>query len=257
MTTRVRSMEPVYISGGPSACLVLHGFGGSPAELRPVIAHLADQGFTVSAPVLPGHGAAAEALGTTRFRHWLRAAESALAQLQRRPSPAGGCGPGQRTTAVHLVGFSMGGLIALYLAARHEVASVTTLAVPTLLRDWRQLQQPLSRYLPPERQPQLTMRSLARLARLVRRDLPRVQAPVQALQGDCDAWIDPASAAYLITHVASEEKQTRLLSGRGHFLALERGRDEVAQLTADWIVAHSDCPHSPGARGPTIPKAYT
>lgn len=224
----MRSAEPVFVRGGPIACLVLHGFGGSPAEVRPVIDHLVRKGFTVSAPVLPGHGAEAGELGRTRFRHWVRAAERELLRLQ---------GEGRRTP-VHLVGFSMGGLIALWLAARHGAASVTALAAPTLLRDTRQLESPLSRYLPHGAAPQPAVRSLARLAGLVRRQLPLVQAPVQALQGDRDSWIDPESGAYLVARAASQAKRLLLLPGRDHFLGLERGRDEVARLTAEWIEAH-------------------
>lgn len=242
-----RNAQPIYIEGGPVACLLLHGFAGSPAEIRPVIEHLAARGITVSAPVLPGHGTSPEDLRGTRSRHWVRAAEAELAALQ------------ERFGRVHVVGFSMGGLIALYLAAHHQVASVTTLAAPVRLNDWRQILVPLAKYLMPyyeskirnpeiaaqlennyERMPLSALHSLMRLARRVRRDLPRVTAPVQALQGDRDKWIAPESAAYLMENIASLEKRMELLPGRNHFVALERGRDEVCQRVLLWIEAHRE-----------------
>ncbi|MEW8979126.1 MAG: alpha/beta fold hydrolase [Symbiobacterium sp.] len=217
-----RSGEPVFVRGGPVGCLALHGFGGSPAEIGPVVAALAERGYTVAAPVLPGHGGAPPELARTRFRHWIRGAEQALEHLEAE------------CAHVHLVGFSMGGLIALHVAARREVGSVCTLAVPVLLEDPAPLMDHLARYLNP---PPGAIRSLVRLARLVRRDLGRVTAPVLALQGDRDRWIAPESAAYLVSHVSSRHAVCRVLAGRGHFLALERGRKEVAAQVADWIAS--------------------
>ncbi len=243
-----RAADPIYLEGGPIACLVLHGFAGSPAEVRPVIQHLADHGITVSAPVLPGHGTSPEALKETRSRHWIRAAEAELIALQERFGAKN----------VHVVGFSMGGLIALYLAAHHEVASVTTLATPAKLADWRQVLVPLAKYLVPwyesrirnpeiaaqlesnyERMPTSAIHSLLRLARRVRKDLPRITAPVMSLQGDRDKWIAPESAAYITENVSSRERRKQLLPGRNHFVALERGRDEVCQAVYGWIEAHN------------------
>ena len=37
------------------SCLVLHGLGGGPYELAPLVADLEAAGLQVSAPVLPGH----------------------------------------------------------------------------------------------------------------------------------------------------------------------------------------------------------
>ncbi|MFZ5815596.1 MAG: alpha/beta hydrolase [Bacillota bacterium] len=240
-----RSAQPIYLERGPTACLVLHGFAGSPAEVRPVIDHLAAHGVTVSAPVLPGHGTSPEDLRQTRSRHWVRAAEAELAALQ------------ERFGRVHVVGFSMGGLIALYLAAHHQVASVTTLAAPVKLNDWRQILVPLAKYLIPyyeskirnpeiaaqleanyERMPTSAIHSLLRLARRVRRDLPRVTAPVQALQGERDRWIVPESAAHILEHISSPVKRMEILPGRSHFVALEQGRDEVCDRVLRWMEAH-------------------
>lgn len=240
-----RPAQPVYLEGGPVACLLLHGFAGSPAEVRPLLECLSAQGITVSAPVLPGHGTSPEDLRQTRSRHWVRAAEAELAALQ------------ERFGQVHVVGFSMGGLIALYLAAHHQVASVTTLAAPVKLNDWRQILVPLAKYLVPyyeskirnpeiaaqlennyERMPTSAIHSLLRLARRVRRDLSRITAPVQALQGDRDKWIAPESAAYLMENIASAAKRMELLPGRNHFVALERGREEVCHKVLSWIETH-------------------
>lgn len=241
-----RSAQPVYREGGPVACLLIHGFAGSPAEIRPLVDYLADEGLTVAAPVLPGHGTSPEDLRRTRFPMWIRAAEAELSALR------------QRCRTVHVIGFSMGGLIALYLAAHHQVASVTTLAAPVKLNDWRQILVPLGKYLLPyyqsrisnpeiaaqlesnyERIPTDAIHSMLRLARRVRSDLPRITAPVLALQGDRDRWVAPDSAAYIVERVASRSRRLTLLPGRRHFIALENGREEVCRMVLSWVMENS------------------
>ena len=238
-----RLSEPFFLERGDTACLLIHGFSGSPAEVRPLGEYLAAHTVTVRAPLLPGHGTSPEELRETRWPQWVRAAEIELAALQ------------ERYDRVHLVGFSMGGLIALYLAAHHSVASVTTLAAPIRLADWRQVLVPLARYFIPyyparvsnpeiaaqldsyDRFPVDAIHSLLRLGKQVRKDLPRDTVPVFALQGDRDKWIDPGSADYILEHVGSQVKQRRLLADRNHLITLEHGREEVFSAVHDWLAA--------------------
>jgi carboxylesterase len=246
MTVLARRLaEPFFTEKGPTACLLLHGFSGSPAEIRPLGESLAAQGITVSAPLLPGHGTTPDDLRQTRWPQWVRAAEAELVGLQ------------ERYCQVHLAGFSMGALIALYLAAHHGgVASVTTLACPVKLADWRQVFVPLARYFVkdyparvsnPEIAAQLdsydrfpvdAIHSLLHLAKQVRKDLPRVEAPLLALQGDRDKWIAQESAEYLMANAGSAAKEMRLLAGRNHLITLERGREEVFREVHRWVASH-------------------
>ena len=107
--------EPFTHTGGPGGVLVLHGFTGNPQSMRPLAQALADAGFTVDLPLLPGHGTAVEDMVPTRWADYAQAAESALAAL------AG------RSEQVALAGLSMGGTLACLLAERH--AEVRGIAV--------------------------------------------------------------------------------------------------------------------------------
>jgi len=97
--------EPFALGDGPDACLLLHGLTGSPAEMRPVGEALAAAGFRALGPLLPGHGTTPEDLVTTTRDDLIQAAESALLSLQ-----------GARR--LFLCGLSVGGLLAVHLAAR-------------------------------------------------------------------------------------------------------------------------------------------
>lgn len=239
-----RLAEPIFAERGPVACLLLHGFAGSPAEIRPLADYLAARSVTVRAPLLPGHGTAPADLRRTRWPQWVRAAEAELAELAGRYGK------------VHLAGFSMGGLVALHLAAHRDVASVTALSAPARLADWRQVLVPLAQYLVPYypariRNPELAaqmesydkfpvaaLHSLLHLAKQVRKDLPRVTAPLLAIQGERDRWIDPDSAAHIIQNAGSSEKRQVMLPGRNHLIVLEHGREEVCDHVFSWINNH-------------------
>lgn len=89
-----------------TAVLLLHGFSGSPWEVRPLGEGLAARGYHVVAPLLPGHGGTPEAMLFVTWREWLAAAEVALASLSR-------------FERVVVAGLSMGGLLGVLLAARY------------------------------------------------------------------------------------------------------------------------------------------
>lgn len=57
--------EPFAADGGPTGILLICGFTGSPASLRPE--RYADLGFSVRLPRLPGHGTTPEDLARRRY----------------------------------------------------------------------------------------------------------------------------------------------------------------------------------------------
>ncbi|MAN19260.1 MAG: esterase, partial [Synechococcus sp. EAC657] len=65
------SPDPFALSGGPVTVVLLHGFTGSPAELRLLARALNAQGFGVEAPLLAGHGTRLEDLMEIEPRQWL------------------------------------------------------------------------------------------------------------------------------------------------------------------------------------------
>src|SRR5688572_7729976 len=76
---RIRSGDgdksPFYARGtGQRAALCLHGFTGTPFEVRPLAEALAAQGYTTLAPVLAGHGGTVDDLAGTTHADWLASA---------------------------------------------------------------------------------------------------------------------------------------------------------------------------------------
>lgn len=115
----------IVLGEGPRAALLLHGLTGTPEEVRPIAEALHRAGFAVHAPLLAGHGDA-ETLAAEGWPAWYASATSHLDALAQR-------GP------VLVVGFSMGALLALRLAAlaRARVAGVVAISVMLELPAWQ------------------------------------------------------------------------------------------------------------------------
>jgi carboxylesterase len=116
-------LEPPDGAPPRAAVLLLHGFTGSPWEVRPLGESLAARGYHAFAPRLPGHGTSPEAMLYVTHVDWEREAEHALLALQGFEK-------------VFVAGLSMGALLALLLAARfpQRVQALALLAPALKLR---------------------------------------------------------------------------------------------------------------------------
>ncbi|PJF48958.1 MAG: alpha/beta fold hydrolase [Chloroflexi bacterium] len=128
--------------------LCLHGFTGSPAEMRPLGEYLAERGYTVEGPLLPKHGGMPHELKGATWRSWVACARDALNALA------------DRCPHIFIAGLSMGGLIALHLAASEcyrttcnghpsPLRGIIVMAAPMMLNDPRTRFVRFARYFVP------------------------------------------------------------------------------------------------------------
>jgi carboxylesterase len=111
--TIMEGCEPFSARGSRDGVLVLHGFTGNPQSMRPVAEVLANQGYSVELPRLPGHGTSVEDLMTTTWDDWSGTALAAFDELAAR------------CDAVAVLGLSMGGALACFVAeSRSNVAGL-------------------------------------------------------------------------------------------------------------------------------------
>ncbi len=110
-----------YFEGSEVGCLLLHGFTGTPQNVRPLADYLQRRGLTVSVPRIAGHGTSIDDLDATGHDDWLATAERALAELR------------ERCTGIVVGGISLGGTYALELARRHrDLLGIVVMAAPIL-----------------------------------------------------------------------------------------------------------------------------
>jgi carboxylesterase len=110
--------------GGSTGFLLIHGLGGTPAELRFVGRGLSHAGYTVHCPQLAGHCGTFEELRATGWQDWYATVKDAHAELLKT------------CKKVIVGGLSMGAILALHLAAeRPDDVLATALFAPTLKLD--------------------------------------------------------------------------------------------------------------------------
>lgn len=230
---------------GPDAFLMLHGWTGSPAHFRPAARFVNDRGFTVSVPLLAGHGTSVHHMADTGWRDWVRSALEGLDDLRND------------NERVHVVGLSMGAIIGILIAATCEVASLTTINAPQRLHDRRawltRLYRGTRKIRPGEASeppaetaefwvqyadsPVGTVPDLLDLMDAARRALPRIHVPAVIIQSKADETVRHESAEIIYEGLASTSKRIVWLQRSGHVALLDTERDRIHQEILSQVAA--------------------
>lgn len=194
--------------------LFIHGFTGAPYEVDPFADYVKQHtDWTVSVVTLPGHGEELE-LGAMLAEDWTMEAEIAIRKLLGE------------VDRVHVVGFSMGGLIALYLSLRYPVdrllllsAAAKYIAPGQMMQDIRDIAIDLLKKQADQNVVYMRYRQKAgktpirsayqftRVLKLVEPYYSKITVPVCLVQGKKDGIVPFHAAEYLYEQLGSEEKQ--------------------------------------------------
>ena len=228
--------EPMRHDGSETGVLVCHGFTGSPQSVRPWADHLAAQGLTVSLPLLPGHGTRWEDLAVTGWQDWYATVDRELRTLR------------DRCEQVFVCGLSMGGALALRLAARHgdAVSGVVVVnpavtfprlqgyALPLgrfLLRSAKgitsDIAKPGSGEVGYERVPTQAAYSARDFFRRVRGELPQVTQPLLVLHSRADHVVPPSDSALVLSSVSSRDVTETVLEDSYHVATLDHDAERI------------------------------
>jgi carboxylesterase len=231
------------VDGRRVGVLLLHGFTGSPASMRPWAEHLAEHGFAVEVPLLPGHGTTWQDMVGTRWPDWAGEAERGYAGLAAR------------CDAVVVGGLSMGGTLALHLAERHpEIAGLVLVnaavastnkqlwflpvlkhvlrAAPGLSND---IKKPGADELAYRRTPLRPMASLVDAWKSVRAALPSVTCPVLVFRSAEDHVVDPSSAAAIRAGLGSADVTEQVLTDSYHVATLDNDAPTIFAESAAFV----------------------
>jgi carboxylesterase len=126
--------QPFDLPGERGAALLVHGFGGTPAEMRPLGERLNAQGWAARGVLLPGFGVDFASLGSVGRREWVERLRGELRDLQRQHE------------RVALIGFSMGGALGVNIAIETPPAALVLINPFTKIDNfvWRML--PILKY---------------------------------------------------------------------------------------------------------------
>ncbi len=209
-------------------CLILHGFTSSLDCVRPLVPMAEQLDMPYRMPVLRGHGTHPKDLRGVRASDWYADALTALHELR------------DETERVVVCGLSMGGLVALQLAADQPalIGGVATIAAALRFVD------PLARFSPLLARVMPTFKidagkgfsdqqlalastnyphfatdafvSLYRYGAIVRSLLPQVKAPLLVIHSKVDRIVKPSSAHTIYDEAGSQHKELRWFERSGH-----------------------------------------
>jgi len=235
--------EPYSATGDARGALVLHGFTGNPQSMRGLALVLADAGFTVEMPLLPGHGTDVADMVPTRWEDWSAAAEAAYLDLAAR------------SDAVVVVGLSMGGMLAVWLAEHHpEIAALalvnpmvappdgdTVGFVQAMIDNGDELAPGVGSDIALEGSvesayaelPLQAALSLFAAATEVESALESVTCPVLLFTSTQDHVVDPKSSALLVERAKGPIEQV-VLERSYHVATLDYDKDEIEARTVEF-----------------------
>lgn len=221
--------------------LMVHGFTGTPWEMRPFGRALAKEGFLTLGIRLPGHGTTPDDLSKRDWKEWLHAVEEGYNILSERTGQIFGIG--QSTGALLLLQNAATrpptGLVLLspYLRIRHFLAPAAGwLRFFKEHHQHRKIGEETPHYY--DRRPLHGVHQINLLVRKVRKVLGNITIPVLAISGDGDRTVCVESALRLFRRLGSSRKEYHLLGPEvPHVLttAVNPKRKEVLQLTLDFL----------------------
>jgi carboxylesterase len=235
------------------AVLLLHGGGDTPQTLRYLGAELHARGFHVAAPLLPGHGRTLREFTRVTAGQLVDATNASYRELRVSHE------------WVAVIGLSMGGALAVQLAAQSPDLPALGLVAPYLgmpprIERAARLSRLWGFFVPVVRSgdklsildPKELDRSLAygvftAAALRALRDLmlgavdvlPRVTAPTLVIQSRTDNRVSVADTERAFARLGAREKRIEWITGAGHVITVDFGRERVIASLVAWMESHT------------------
>lgn len=252
MSQIIPTTEPFFLLGDSSkpSCLLIHGFTGTPKEMRWMGDYLHQHGYTCLGIRLAGHATDPEDMIRSRWTDWTASVEDGYHLL------------GGLSADIFLVGLSMGGILSLLMSTRLNVKGVIAMSTPSRLPTdyptW--LLQFISlfiKYRPKTNEPsgsgwfdkaayrehiaysQNPVRSAVELKKLtleLHAALPKVTVPVLLMHSKDERYVLSDNMESIYTGLVNAPDKTKLyITGSGHNLPRDASREQVFQYAAEFI----------------------
>jgi len=232
-----------YLEGNKIGCLLIHGFTGTPAEMKLLGLYLNEKGYTVNGVLLRGHGTTVEDMEKTNWKDWMLSAESGLIELKKK------------CEKVAVIGLSMGGIIALNLASKHSIDYVVSISSPIKITNkqayWAPVMKFFKKYairenkkINPEiedyaliydKTPIVSVSHLLSLITRTKLRLRKIKAPLLIIQSKKDNTVIHESAQYIYDHTGSNIKKLVYLKESGHVATIDCEKEKVFREIWEFI----------------------
>ncbi len=239
--------EPFFLPGGATGCLLVHGFTGTPHEMRSLGKHLHQRGHTVLGVRLAAHATKPKDMIRARWPDWLISVEDGWHLLSGSADQ------------IFVMGLSMGGILSLLFAAHYPVAGVVAMATPHHLPndprlhiikllsiiqpytpkgppDWHD-EEAYSRHVCYPVDPTRAYDELRGLITTMQAALPAVTAPALLIYSKDDQTVraEDGHAEQISASLGSQDKQTLWIEGSGHVITRDAQRQLVFESAAEFV----------------------
>ncbi len=246
----IPTAEPFYFPGGPTGCLLVHGFTGTPKEMRWMGEYLARQGYSALGVRLFAHATSIEDILRARWEDWFASLEDGWHLLN---------GVAKQ---IWVIGLSAGAVLSLLAAARLPVMGVIAMSplyeLPADPRlrfiklfsylqpyvkkgspDWHDLEA-AQNHVSYDRYPSKGFGELNELISQMRTALPKIEVPVLLIHSRQDRSVPLENTQKIYNRLGSNEKRILLLENSGHVITREPEREHVFQAAAEFIEQHRE-----------------
>jgi carboxylesterase len=233
--------KPFFQHGGRKGVVLIHGFSGSVAHMRPLGDALHALGYTVMGINLPGHATTEKDMARKGWKDWLRAAGDAVAYMR-----------GQCDTLT-VCGLSMGALLALLIAEQQKVDACISISAPIPQRNKLLPLTSLLWFLSPriawapdeDRAIKLDQRydkgysgfpsrkgaDLQKLIHMAKKSLYKITCPLLIVQSTDDKAVAQTSADTIFNGVQSERKEKLILHGVPHVCTISEELPTIVEAS--------------------------
>ena len=236
--------EPFNYDGSDVGVLLCHGFTGTPQSMRPWGQYLADRGYTVRLPLLPGHGTTWQEMNRTGWQDWYSCVDATFRELH------------QSCERVFVGGLSMGGALSLQLAQEHgpRISGLVLVNPAVKFDDPRTRLLPVLKHLMGSveaigndvKKPGVTELAYTRTPlkashsqmiawNSVIRDLPEVTQPVLLLRSTQDHVVPASSSALILSRISSRDVTEVLLEDSYHVATIDNDAPRIFDESAKFI----------------------
>lgn len=251
MALSTSKSAPCFYKRGKTGILLVHGFTSTPYVFRDIIRQLAEQNYTVSAPLLAGHGTSPEDLEPTTWQDWYQSVEDAYKELK------------DYCDEVLVVGVSFGANLSCLLAVNHKINGLILIGMPRwIYRHWlavfftpiflllgiRYFKKSVDRLTdsneliggPNYSYFKIPVKSVKQFFDFLQNVndglLKKVTVPTLMIQSDNDGLVQPKSGRYIFEKIASTHKELIWISEPHHELHSPVNRERIYGYVTDFMV---------------------
>jgi carboxylesterase len=249
----IPTTEPFFFPGGRTGVLLIHGFTGTPKEMRLMGEYLNKQGFTCLGIRLAGHATNMDDMIASRLTDWTASVEDGFHLLSGS------------VDRIYLAGLSMGGVLSLLMSTRLDVAGVISISAPyTLPRDPRNYpiwfiklyswfvkyaakygdepgagwfdKQAFREHVSYDRNPVRSVAELKLLLMQMRAALPLVKKPVLLIHSQDDSYVLPVNMDKIYDALVNASDKTKLyVAESGHVVTRDAARERAFEAAVEFI----------------------